>query len=122
MEKTIFKNVKNVNSGVDRARIQENKPSFFVSWTDESGNHYEFFSIVSARDNLKNRLLNYEIEDEYKRMGNSLSEKMPFSNGKYWQALSQYGYPLKDGFTSEKEASNYALNYYKDGKMHLIRQ
>lgn len=122
MKKTLFKNVKNVNSGIDPARIQENKPPFFVSWTEEDGVHYEFFSIVSARENFKDHLLNYEIEDEYKRMGNSLSEIMPFSNGKFWQALSQYGYPLKDGFTSEKEANNYALNYYKNGRMHLIRQ
>jgi len=84
MTKYNLKNVKNVNSGIDPARIQEEKPCHFVNWQDEDGNHYEFFPTVSGCESFKNRLLTYEIEDEFKRMGQSLSETMPFSQGQNW--------------------------------------
>lgn len=36
----------NINTGTDPHRIQQNKPSFFVNWTDKNGqNQYKFFEI-----------------------------------------------------------------------------
>lgn len=116
-----LKSVENVNSGVDPARIQMGKPCHFVNWQDEDGNHYEFFYTVSSCESFKNRLLSYEIEDEFKRMGNSLSELMPFSKGQKWQSLGQYGYILADNFNTQEEANQYTINYYMT-RMNLIRQ
>lgn len=120
-EKTLFKNVRNVNSGVDSSRIQQNKPALFVSWDEDDGRHYEFFTIASACENFKKTLTKYEIEDEFKRMGNSLSEVMPFSQGQKWQALSQYGYILAEDFNTREEANQYTIKYYMT-RMNLIRQ
>lgn len=41
----------NINIGVDPHRIQQNKPSFFVNWTDKNGrNKYKFFEIRMMAD------------------------------------------------------------------------
>ena len=41
----------NINTGVDPSRIQQNKPSFFVNWTDKNGrNKYKFFEIRMMAD------------------------------------------------------------------------
>ena len=49
----------NINNGVDPARIQQNKPCFFVNWTDKNGeNQYKFFQFRFEVEQLKNRLIN----------------------------------------------------------------
>lgn len=121
MEKTYLKNVRNVNTGVDPSRIQQDQPPYFVNWQEDDGNHYEFFAIVSAREGFKNKLIQYEIEDEYKRMNRVMAEVMPFTEGKKWQALSQYGYILEDQFDTKEKAEKYLIEYYSK-RMYLIRQ
>ncbi len=40
--------ITNVTKGTDPARVQENKPAFFVSYQKDGMQEYDFFSIVSA--------------------------------------------------------------------------
>jgi len=65
--------------------------------------------------------IEYEIRECYNKMNQKLSSPSLFSNGKYFDALSQYGYCLQDGFSSELDAEQFVINYYRD-RMNLIRQ
>jgi len=49
----------NINTGVDHSRVQQNKPCFFVNWTDKNGeNQYKFFEFVFIMESFRIRLIN----------------------------------------------------------------
>ena len=66
MGENLYKNIKNVNSGTDPSRIQQDKPAHFVNQHDEEGNHYEFFATVSSCESFKDRLLEMGKNKGYK--------------------------------------------------------
>lgn len=49
--------IENVNTGICHYRAANNEPCFFVNWMENGQNKYEFFTILSFREQLKNRLL-----------------------------------------------------------------
>jgi hypothetical protein len=49
--------IENVNEGMCQWRATNNKPCFFVNWTQDGENKYQFFSIISSRETFKQRLL-----------------------------------------------------------------
>lgn len=63
-----------------------------------------------------------EIRECYQRHGVKLSWPTIFSNGKKFEANSQYGYCLVDKeFNTPEEAEAYVISYYRE-RMNLIRQ
>lgn len=60
-----------------------------------------------------------EIRETFARMGVKLASKDTFATG--FVANSQYGFTLKDGFYTEREAEAYTINYYAS-RMSLLRQ
>lgn len=48
--------IENINTGICRHRIQAGQPPFFVNWTQDGVNMYEFFSLRFACEDFKNRL------------------------------------------------------------------
>jgi hypothetical protein len=55
------KMITNIILGVDASRIQENKPSFFVSWIENGHSNYKFFELRFVAERFKNKLLKKEI-------------------------------------------------------------
>ena len=74
----------------------------------------EIFMIMSD-DSAKE----IEIRAHFKRLSQPLADKyLMFLD---WRALSQYGYMLKDGFSTKEDAEAYTIRYYSHG-MNLLRQ
>lgn len=59
------------------------------------------------------------IREAFARMGVELTRKHGFTNG--FEACSQYGYCLADGFETREQAETHTLNYYRE-RMNLITQ
>lgn len=49
--------MKNINIGICHRRVQTGEPCYFVNWSDNRKNNYQFFSQRFACENFKNRLL-----------------------------------------------------------------
>jgi hypothetical protein len=63
-----------------------------------------------------------EIRDCYASMKQPLTCVSMFSEGKFFDALSQYGYCLEDGFTSVEDAEQFVIDHYAGENMKYIRQ
>jgi|LakMenE01Jun11ns_1017448.scaffolds.fasta_scaffold7396261_2 hypothetical protein len=48
----------NVNVGLCHWRVTNNKPAFFVNYSKDGENCYEYFILRSSAENRKNYLLN----------------------------------------------------------------
>ena len=48
---------KNISTGIDTSRIQQNLPAFFISWTYKSERFYVFRSVRSTIETIKQGLL-----------------------------------------------------------------
>lgn len=59
--------IENVNTGICHRRVQEGKPSFFVNWNEDGENKYEFFQIRFVCEDLKNRLVERQKEEDFKQ-------------------------------------------------------